>query len=374
MIKVKYNPTGLMKPKLPAAPKPTTPYSPSGPAVPPPAAPSSLTSNTAQVSYNPVRPPDGNMPQDYRRNNPTPNDRPMPQAPTSQVPMPQGKTQVTPKDPSGGRGIVPPPVGQRDEPRLRVTPPTPIPAPPPVLRETGPVPYTPPVNTKPIPDTGPVKPPVQPTQAETNKVRRKETTQERIDRLKAMRRAGNRSPKLDARIVGLKNRRDAGEDKPHGPKQDKVQLDDDPSTWNSEARAELALPRGMDTMFYDNPEGDAQNKLAQRQKDKVKKGKPVPTSQAPDDEDAPKPKDKDNADTNERRQGEDLADRLKVLEAKYKKNPSPQLKKRIAALKKRIAAGDTTGRNKNQPGTPQRPYRNREVSYRPLAFGGEIRI
>jgi hypothetical protein len=127
-------------------------------------------------------------------------------------------------------------------------------------------------------------------------------------------------------------------------------------------------------MFYDNPEGDAQNKLAQRQKDKVKKGKPAPTSQAPDDEDAPKPKDKDNADTNERRQGEDLADRLKILEAKYKKNPSPQLKKRIAALKKRIAAGDTTGRNKNQPGTPQRPYRNREVSYRPLAFGGEIRI
>ena len=339
----------------------------SAPTVKPPA----VTYKPPVVKSGPMLPPPRNEPMDLRRGNPTPNDRPAPSilpgepnGPQKPIPpnppVPRGeplgpynpnapdKSNPYPNDPSRGRGTVPPP---------------------------------------PVPQTQ--TPPVPMTRQQINNMRRNETPDERLARLKQIRTngKGQRSTvPLNDRIKALKGNIKSGDLDPDVKykKQRKekgipVQVDDDPSTWNSEARAELALPRGMSTMFYDNPEGDAQNKLAQRQKDKMKAGKkktPTPTSQVPNDENEDM-KPKDNAEKNDTRRNEDLADRLKRLQEKLKTakpGQRAQLEARIAALKKRIKAGDTTGRNKNQPGSPQRPYRNREVTYKPLGYGGSLRI
>jgi hypothetical protein len=88
---------------------------------------------------------------------------------------------------------------------------------------------------------------------------------------------------------------------------------------------------------------------------------------------------KDDQKNNDVRGDENLNQRRKRLQAALAKlKPTDpkyaQLKARIADLEKRIKRGDTKGRNRNQPGTPKRPYKNREVSYRPLGYGGQLRI
>jgi hypothetical protein len=131
-----------------------------------------------------------------------------------------------------------------------------------------------------------------------------------------------------------------GEYKPSDPKQDqgnqqRVQLDDDPDTWTPEMLAELALPRGMDTIFYDNAKS---------------------TDKKPTDPLTGKPKkgDSDNdgtPDVNEVRQGESWEQRLKRLQEKKKANGgSPQLNKRIQALKKKL--GKSGGKDKQDDKKP----------------------
>jgi hypothetical protein len=355
----------------PAAPKPTvpprptagvtssvTPYNPTGPAVP-------------RVSYAPVKPP------------------PMTGRPVtaganqmeSILPQQPNKSPITPKDPSGGRGTIPPPVGGRGGGPVRYDP-----------RPRPPAPQTPPPTkipgdpNDPTRGRGTIPPPVgRPDHTAINKIRQSETPEERLERLQAMRRAGNDSRNLTPRIKELKNT-DLDKDKPfkkqRPPKP--VQLDDKPETWpdqdhkrrnrnQSESLAELALPRGMDTMFYDNPAGDEQNKEAVKQRQGLQK------DLAKEREAVNKPDNKQDDKNNETRGEENLQqrrNRLKAALAKLKPTDPKyaQLKARIADLEKRIKAGDTKGRNKNQPGTPKRPYKNREVSYRPLGYGGTLRI
>jgi hypothetical protein len=357
MVKVSYKPAGAgVKPGMPAAPRIKPPVAkPPMPTGPVPAPTQSMPKMQApppmsalnKVSYNPTRP----------ANLQTPNDRPRPQAP-----------EILPQNP-------PAPIPGRDAPQ----------------RMPDPRPNVPPGDPNdPTNGRGQVPPPTNPTQAKVNKVRRHETTQERIDRLQAMRKAGNRNPKLDGRIQALKGRKRAGEvkpkDKPGDPKKQPVQLDDKPETYpdrdhkrrnrnQSENLAELALPRGMDTIFYDNPAGDEQNKEAVKQKQGLQKDlakEAADKNFVPDDQ-------QDQQDNKDVRGGENLQQRRKRLQAALAKlkpgDPKrAQLEARIADLEKRIKKGDTKGRNKNQPGTPKRPYRNREVSYRPLGYGGELRI
>lgn len=334
-VKVKYNPMGMTP----------TPKVPSTPIVKPPV-------------RGPMVPPPLNAPTERRNFAPTPNDRPKVNYNPAPKPIVAGEPNPSPKPPS-----------QR----------VPVPNPSPTRPPPGPL------------NPGPMKPPEPPTRAKVNKIRRHETTQERIDRLQAMRKAGSRNPNLDARIKALKVRKRAGEDKPKDkPGPTPVQLDDQPGTWpdaahkrrnrnTSEKLAEFAPPRGRDTIFYDNEPGDKQNKTAENQKQKMarseaeQKQTPPPTT-VKDNKNASK-----NASKNDTRQNEDLADRRARLQAALAKlKPTDpkyaQLQARIKNLTKRINKGDTTGRNKNQPGTPQRPYRTHEVTYKPMGYGGTLRI
>jgi hypothetical protein len=469
--------TGIVKPPtLPAPPAPRAPAPVAAPPiVKPPLAykPPAPPSNSGVVKPTNLPPPI-NEPLD-RRGAPTlPNDRPAPVVPppTPAPPPLNYKPPIAPAPILPGDVPMPDKGGaQRPEPVLKITPPTPIPAPPPVLNPPLPPAPPPPV---PVPDRGfPTRPdPVNPNNGPTKGgdipvdpsggrgqvpdtdprsekyVRRNETTEQRIKRLEAKLRArGGKDADLEARIARLKERLAGGEVKPSDPSQDtpktpRVQLDDDPSTWTPEMLAELALPRGMDTIFYDNPNSSDKVKTAKRIADpdegggdgtgdnakvnqtrqdettqeriarlqaklkgaskekkaqlkariaKLKarrdggentpkpdqgKNKPTPTSQVPD---AKKDK-KGNKDTNETRQDEDLEDRLSRLRAKLKgmKANDPkrkQLEQRIKDLEARIKQGDKKGSStKNQPGTPERPYRNREVSSRPFNYGGTLRI
>jgi hypothetical protein len=478
--------TGIVKPPtLPAPPAPRAPAPVAAPPiVKPPLAykPPAPPSNSGVVKPTNLPPPI-NEPLD-RRGAPTlPNDRPAPVVPPptpappplnykppiapapilpGDVPMPNKGGAQRPEPPRTNEPKVPMPNTIPTIPTERGGSPlpAPIPAPPPVPVPDRGFPTRPdPVN----PNNGPTKDgsiPVDPSRGKgqvpdtdprsEKYVRRNETTEQRIKRLEAKLRArGGKDADLEARIAKLKKRLADGELKPADPSQDKpktgtprVQLDDDPSTWTPEMLAELALPRGMDTIFYDNPNSSDKVKTAKRIADKNEgggdgsgdnakvnqtrqgettqeriarlqaklkgaskekkaqlkariaklkarrdggentpkpdqgKNKPTPTSQVPD---AKKDK-QNNKDTNETRQDEDLEDRLSRLRAKLKgmKANDPkrkQLEQRIKDLEARIKQGDKKGSStKNQPGTPERSYRNREVSSRPFNYGGEIRI
>lgn len=295
-----------------------------------------------------------------------------------------GLTPTAPQVPSVPTPMPPSPLMGRTV--GRVPPPTPNDRPqtPPPLYAPGELlPGNPPPNPKPDPRNGPpgdpndpgggrgtVKPPPPLSRAAINRIRQNETPKERLARLRGMRRAGNRSANLDDRIVGLKNRVGVLPDVPFKdqPSRQKVQLDDKPETWNSEAMAELPPPIGVTPQFYDNPEGDKQVKTAQKQKEQLR-------SDVAAEREAVSQNDKDkNLDT---RSKENLAQRLARLKAELKTakpGRRAQLEKRIKALEARIKAGDTKGPNKKQPGTPQRPFRNRGVEYSPLSYGGQLRV
>jgi BMFP domain-containing protein YqiC len=349
--------SGVVTPRLPAPvtptlPKPPIAYKPDAPVVKP--APTVPSGNSGVVTPRIPSPPTLPPPVDLRKPTPvppTPNDRPVPpivyKPPTTPAPILPG---------------APPPVDKGGTQRVPngPTPTPPMPYKPPVPTPTPPVPYTPPVpvpnrpfdtRTTPVPTIPPPKDgsiPVDPTGGRgqvpdtdprsRNYVRRNETTEQRIKRLEAKLRAkGGTDADLQSRIAKLKERMGKGEYKPSDPTQDegtlqqqRVQLDDDPDTWTPEMLAELALPRGMDTIFYDNAKS---------------------TDKKPTDPLTGKPKkgDSDNdgtPDVNEVRQGESWEQRLKRLQEKKKANGgSPQINKRIKALKKKL--GKSGGKDKD---------------------------
>jgi hypothetical protein len=348
--------SGVVTPRLPAPvtptlPKPPIAYKPDAPVVKPaPTVPSGNSGVvTPRIPSAPTLPP----PVDLRRPTPvppTPNDRPVPpivyKPPTTPAPILPG---------------APPPVDKGGTQRVPngPTPTPPMPYKPPVPTPTPPVPYTPPVpvpnrpfptRTDPVPTIPPPKDgsiPVDPTGGRgqipdtdprsRNYVRRNETPQQRLKRLEEKLRAkGGTDAQLQERIAALKARMGGMPDDPFKNQpgrtnlEQRVQLDDDPDTWTPEMLAELALPRGMDTIFYDNAKS---------------------TDKKPTDPLTGKPKkgDSDNdgtPDVNEVRQGENWEQRLKRLQEKKKANGgSPQLNKRIKALKKKL--GKSGGKDKD---------------------------
>jgi hypothetical protein len=326
--------------------KPPIAYNPDAPVSrPPPVNNGNSGVVTPRLPSTPTLPP----PVDFRKNKPgLPNDRPVPPTPNDR-PVPP----IVYKPPPTTGGILPGEMPLPDRGGAQQRPPD-------VLTPTPPVPYTPPVpvpnrpfdtRTTPVPTIPPPKDgsiPVDPTGGRgqvpdtdprsRNYVRRNETTEQRIKRLEAKLRAkGGTDADLQSRIAKLKERMGKGEYKPSDPTQDegtlqqqRVQLDDDPDTWTPEMLAELALPRGMDTIFYDNAKS---------------------TDKKPTDPLTGKPKkgDSDNdgtSDVNEVRQGESWEQRLRRLQEKKKANGgSPQLNKRIQALKKKL--GKSGGKDKD---------------------------
>ena len=484
-------PSGIVKP-------PTTTTTPRLPTTPAPVVKPMNTGIVKPPTSGPSIPPPVNEPVDFRRNTPTPNDKPPlsynPGPVKTPAPIVAGEPPISPKGPMTQRepdktippaGPMKPPLPNPDEPPPagpypRPVPPGPAPVPttpPPTPAPTTPtVPSRPPVPTTPPPSLPPPPPNPNDPRNPNNTLpgdpsngrgqvpdtdprsqqyeRQNETTQQRIDRLEAkLRGMGGKNPQLEARIARLKERLARGETKPYDPNdlprgdtRQTVQLDDDPSTWTPEMLAELAPARGTVTKFYDNPnstdkkatdpltgkpkKGDSNNdgtsdvnevrqgesleqRLKRLQKKKktnggspqlnkriqalkkklgktggnknvkdtggqgiaktntesaaTKETKQNKTSQVPDSET-----------NNSQRQGENLRDRLARLKEKLKTATTPeqreQLKKRIAALEARVKVGDTKGNTTDQPGTPTRPYRNRETTYKPLSYGGTLRI
>jgi hypothetical protein len=355
--------SGVVTPKLPPpvttpVPKPPIAYKPDAPVVKPPPVNNGNSGVVTPRLPAPSLPP----PVDLPRPTPgLPNDRPVPpivyKPPTTPAPTPVPTKPTTPAPILPG---APPPVNkvgtQRPPEVLTGTPPAPyVPPPAPV-----PVPNRPfdtrttPVPTIPPPKDGSI--PVDPTGGRgqvpdtdprsQNYVRRNETSAQRLKRLEEKLRAkGGTDADLQARIDALKKRIAGGEYKPSDPSQDtpgklqqRVQLDDDPDTWTPEMLAELALPRGMDTIFYDNARS---------------------TDKKPTDPLTGKPKkgDSDNdgtPDVNQVRQGENWEQRLKRLQEKKKMNGgSPQLNKRINALKKKLGKGKGKDKDDKKPALNQ---------------------
>jgi hypothetical protein len=499
----------------PVVAKPPIAYNPTGPVVKPPPV---NGGNTGVVKPGgPMLPPPVNEPYDWRKQTPpTPNDRPAPNMPVPPTVPPPAPAPLLPGAPTGPVKAPAPQRPPTPPPAPLPKPPAPPPPPPPAPAPKPPVTYNPPPTPAPVkppvapapilpqaptnPKGGEQRPPPAPTNpnngqtkggddvykdpsggrgiipptddSQVNWTRQNETTQQRINRLEAKLRAkGGKDADLEERIAALKVRLKNGEIKPSDPSQDKnpppgttpqqrVQLDDDPSTWTPEMLAELALPRGMDTIFYDNPnssdkvktarriadpdaEGDAddwdvgdpkipnpdvnrtrQNETTQQRIERLQAklkgaskekkaqlkariaklkarrdaGEDVPNNAGDYDADDPEPTNdkkspnptagkgpapkptsqvpQDKANRNETRRDEDLEERLARLRAKLKKNPNnKKLAQRVKDLEARIKQGDVKGSSvKNQPGTPDRPYRNREQTRIPMKYGGTLRI
>lgn len=162
--------------------------------------------------------------------------------------------------------------------------------------------------------------------ADKNEVRQSESWEQRLQRLRK-KAAGGSNPQLDKRIAELEKKIKASGG----------QVPKDKTT--------------KQTLTATTPT--------------VKADTTKPTSQVP----------QDNKTT---RGNENLNDRLTRLKEKLKSATTPeqkaQLKKRIAELEARIKVGDTKGKTNDQPGTPERPYRTRGVTYKPLGYGGSLRI
>lgn len=178
---------------------------------------------------------------------------------------------------------------------------------------------------------GPVPPTPNP-----NNVRQNETPQQRIDRLRAR---PDNNPYRTARIQALRQRVQ------NEPFPGETPSEPTPSNQKLGNLAELAPPVGYNTFFRDVGKSDA----LQARKKKIKASAGIT----------------DNTKKKAGGGGNEAPAEGEVAPASTGKNKGNG--KLTDKQKKRL-------KRRPQPGTPQRPYQNRGVTYNPLAYGGTLRV
>ncbi len=213
----------------------------------------------------------------------------------------------------------------------------------------------------------PVAPP--PPQPNTAFDRQGNTLQARVDMLKQREQQGLAGPNADTRIQGLQQRIAGGDllpDNYNGPEwtgnvtppplKTPHPLGDMPpnnSPFKRGELAELAPPRGTNTYFRDaGPSRTLQERNQNIQKNIDKGATKTPKNTPPPGTGMLKPK------------------------GKKPVTPPPTKDKTKTPLtdKERKAKLKEKQKRRPQPGTPQRPYINRGVTYSPLGFGGKLRV